>query len=262
MQQDTKRNEINKMLQRRLWTAAVLTGLVLPATGEEEHGHFDISPTTADGKIISNSYSDLESAFLPGERVFGYEIGEGTTGINDSLGGFVGDPGINAILAQGWGSGDGNPGLRIIGPLTIWVDQTTGYVPVADSAVFLRLNFGPSSISSSNRDVYGSTGTLADLFLTSTHAHYNVTINDTSGDRLDATTDPAVGVYQVEAQIVSTNTSLQASDPIFLNFNYWADEAIHEAALEYTQSILVPEPGSAVALLLGAGLIASRRRRK
>lgn len=248
------------MNYNKLMAAALMMGLAAPAAfaeEEHEHEHFDISPSVSGGQIFSNGWSDDHSEFEPGERVFGYEIGEGFPSINDANGGFVNDPGINARVEEGWLQGThGVPGIRIIGPLMQWVDETTGY-QLADADTTLEFSFGASSVTATS-----TSGVLADIFIGSTHAHYNVIIGDTSGNRLDTITDPAVGIYQVEAVIINSLGGLTESESIFLNFNYWDDEEEHGHALEYTEEVLVPEPGSAFALLAGAGLLAIRRRRK
>ena len=243
-------NVLNRMTLR-LTQASLMLGIVAsPALAdEEEHGHFDISPTVENGKIVSNGYSDDDGDFLAGERVFGYELGEGGIPGNET---FAGDPGINVRPGAGWA---GLPGLKITGPLTYW--NGSGYDPVSDPDTFLKISFGAPE-----RFVTGTSGTLADIFIDSTHEHFNALLNDTSGNPLDTTTDPATGIYQFEAQIVSTDGSLAASDTIWINFNYGAPEPDHEAALEYTETVLAPEPSSALALLAGAGLIAARRRRR
>ncbi|MBX2853228.1 MAG: PEP-CTERM sorting domain-containing protein [Phycisphaeraceae bacterium] len=233
----------------RLIQASLMLGIAAsPALAEEEHGHFDISPTVEGGKIVSNGYSDDDGDFLAGERVFGYELGEGGIPGNET---FAGDPGINVQPGAGW---LGLPGLKITGPLTLW--DGAGYAPVADPDTSLKISFGAPE-----RFVTGTSGAQADIFIGSTHDHFSALLNDTSGDPLDGTTDPATGIYQFEAQIVSTDGSLTPSDTIWINFNYGAEESVHEAALEYTETVLVPEPSSALALLAGAGLLAARRRR-
>lgn len=249
------------MPSRRTIGAAAIVALLtaVAATADEEHAHADISPTVDSGEIITNGFVDGDGDFLIGQRVFAYELGENAAPGNES---FAGDPGVNIQPGSGF---SGLPGLRIVGPLTYWDADPGGdatfdvsdvsFATVTDPAVFLRISFGAQQ-----RDITGTTGTLADIFLKSTHEHFNALLTDTSGAHLDSVTDPPAGIYQFEAQVVSTDGSLTPSESISINFNYGADEEAHEASIQWTEQNLVPEPGSLALLALGA--LATCRRRK
>ncbi|MEO0477358.1 MAG: PEP-CTERM sorting domain-containing protein, partial [Planctomycetota bacterium] len=94
------------------------------------------------------------------------------------------------------------------------------------------------------------------------HRHYVWALYEgldgNSGDLLA----PSNGVYVLELDVVTDESGIDASDPLFIVFGVGVPESQTDAALEYVENNVVPEPTSALALLAGAGLIAVRRRRR
>lgn len=68
------------------------------------------------------------------------------------------------------------------------------------------------------------------------------------------------GVFLLNIRITSSDSSIAASEPIWLVFNNGLDELTHDAAIEFTEQFIVPAPSAAAVLAIG-GLMASRRRR-
>jgi hypothetical protein len=55
--------------------------------------------------------------------------------------------------------------------------------------------------------------------------------------------------------------SIEPSDPFWIVFNFGESEAVHDAATDYVQTVLVPEPTAAALLAcLAAGTLMRRRR--
>jgi hypothetical protein len=79
--------------------------------------------------------------------------------------------------------------------------------------------------------------------------------------RLDGATETTgMGVYLVEVELTNPGGSLMTSDPIWFVFNWNEDELVHEEAIEYVVTNLVPAPGAALAFGIVA-LVGRRRRR-
>lgn len=71
---------------------------------------------------------------------------------------------------------------------------------------------------------------------------------------------PAPGIYLLELSLSLAGLPGSESAPVYLVFNFGADEAEHDAAVEWTEANrVVPSPGAA-ALLALAGLALRRRR--
>jgi len=69
------------------------------------------------------------------------------------------------------------------------------------------------------------------------------------------------GIYLLELEIWASDTSIAASDPIWLVFNWDSSELEHEQAIEWTEANLVPTPTSACLVLLWGATRARRRPR-
>ncbi|MEM9414420.1 MAG: PEP-CTERM sorting domain-containing protein [Planctomycetota bacterium] len=93
--------------------------------------------------------------------------------------------------------------------------------------------------------------TSADGFL---HKHLDFSVYNTDDSA------PATGFY-LWSLTINAGPGLQTNPLYFVHGLGIDNEDAHEAAIAYVQSDVVPEPGSALALLAGAGLLAARRRR-
>ena len=251
--------------RRQTWAGRVLVGaagaalsVAAAASADELHEHVDISPYIVDGQIVTGGYDHASgSAELEVRRVYGVELGEDGLPGNES---YANDPGINAVAGSGFG-GSILPGLRILGPLSYWDGRgaaVTFTAPAADTQ--LQLSFGPAQV----RTATGTSGTLDPIMLSSTHGHISSLLTDSSGTFNDGITDPAEGIYLLEAQVVASSGSIEASDPIFLVYNFGGEafETAHEAAIDYAAQTLVPEPTSALLLAAVGGMLLRPGRRR
>jgi len=198
----------------------------------------DVGLAVIDNRIVTGFYE--LGVFTPGQRVFGSELGELFPDFTDEPG-FVSLPGtfpvpsaitFNVLAAvRVWdGSGFGNtiPSERIsigFGPLTpVLTPLTDGFTPGFSLAV-------------------GSNG--------ESHRHLEYTLlSPASG-----------GIYLLQMNLVGNHPSMQASLPFWFVFNQNQSELEHDAAIEWTNTNIVPTPGAAGTLLMAAALLGTRRRR-
>lgn len=126
-----------------------------------------------------------------------------------------------------------------------------GAVSFSQAADAMSLGFGPASVTTAfdNNPVAGFS--------------INFDADQVGGfdEHLDYTIDSSAptGIY-----LLSNTFSLSGaadSDVIFTVFNAGLDESIHDAAIDYVESVLVPSPG-ALGVFALAGLTATSRRRR
>jgi hypothetical protein len=231
----------------------MLSGLpVLPVLGQ----HADISPRVESGRIVTDGFDDATSSVLPGLRVFGYDFQEDPL---DPY--FAGDPGFNATAGSGLPEGQNLVFNVLSGPavsgtpgnLGYWNgtgDVSLGAVPNGET---LRLNFGAQ-----NRVVDASTAEVAGFSLGTIgaggtlHRHLNSFLERAGG------ANPADGIYVFAMEL--TAQGVGDSAPFWIVFNNGLSEGQHDAAIEYVEANLVPEPGVLGALLM-LGVMGVRRRK-
>ncbi len=175
-----------------------------------------------------------------GERVFGAEMS--LVGSNW----FADEPGI-FIEA---GSMPDNVGVGFV--LEAAVRRWDGVGAVDFSALSpaaMTLEFGPLSASTALLD--GDVGGFSILYdaesPTGFDEHWDFLLDASAG----------AGIYLLQMRF--TVDGFADSESVWTVFNAGLDESVHEAAIEYVETVFVPSPGMAVFGV--AGLLAVRRRR-
>ena len=230
---------------RTLTVSALIasTGSVALAHGEGVDALLQIE----DDRIVIGSFDDsTESVVEQRERVFAFEWGEGGEGPN-----VADDPGFRALpgTLQGleWG-------VNFTDAVRVW--NGTDFSSVSPDTVtfeFLGAEQETPSTAGGTTSGFGipvGGGGFDD--------HYEIVLN--------APTDGSVsGVYLIAmeafAQTPARGTIVpETSDEFWFVGNFGADEADHDAAIEYVEDVLVPAPGAATLFAL-AGVAGVRRRR-
>lgn len=251
------------------WMTAAAALIAAPLTTAQttEHVHADILVGAQGGQIVTLFEPALETFELA--QVFEAEIPATF---------FTSDPGFNNDEVIEFPAGVGallpdtplHINIKAVTPvgggtaanLFFWDGiGTASFAPVSDGTTFTISNpTGPTTADTAvadggSSDVAGFSFTTADA-AGQVHKHFNFYMLDSLG----GTSGIADGLYILPLEL--TQTGLDSSDPFFIVFaTEGIGEPAHEAAADWATVNLVPEPGSAFALLAGAGLIAARRRR-
>lgn len=213
------------------------TSLALAHGEDADYGLAIIDGTVAVGigDHDTGSISDI------GERVFASEMS--ISGPNW----FADEPGI--FIEEASLPDNTQVSFTLTQSLMYW--DGTGAVSFSQAANAMSLGFGPASASTSldNNPVAGFS------------INYDADVSGGFDEHMDYTIDGSApsGIYLL-ANTFSLSGAMD-SDVIFTVFNAGLDEEFHDAAIGYTESVLVPAPGSAGLLAL-AGFSAMSRRRK
>jgi hypothetical protein len=200
----------------------------------------DVGVTILNNRLTTGIVDDSGGSqiVVPGARVFGAEIGLTFPGFGDEPG-FFASAGTLPVSS--------GLGFNIITAVRKW-DSSTGTFVAATETFRLERPDGTVFVDSPLTNTFTpgwafsiAAGTFDD------HPNYYVQ------NRSDA------GIYLLELNLYSTVSTIATSDSLWLVINDGADEADHEAAIEYTENVIVPSP--ATATLAMAGLLAIRRRR-
>lgn len=200
----------------------------------------DVGVAIVNNRLVTGIVEDLSGSdvVVPGARAFGAEIGLTVPGFGDEPGFFVTD----GTLAVGSGLG-----FNIMGAVRKW-DSGPGTFVAASETFRLERPDGTVFVDSPLTNTFTAGWAFAvgagDF---DDHPNYYVQ------NRVDA------GIYLLELNLYSTVSTIANSDSFWLVINDGADEADHEAAIEYTENVIVPTPASAGVALMG--LMALRRRR-
>lgn len=228
------------VMTKKIGLAWVLLGLAAVAPAHEGG---DILVAVESGRIATGTVDEDGSNAVIGERVFGSEFDDP----GDAL--FIDEPGHLGL--PGTFDPDERTGFNILSSLKSWTGS--GFVNLnPDTEEDMVVSFG--SLNRRTTD-----GFVSGFFINNDadggwHHHLGFRLGGANGDELN----PRIGVYMLELELKSTDTSLGNSLPYYIIFNYGASEDDHDAAIDYQRNA-VPEPASIVALIFGAGIWARRR---
>ncbi|MFG0273449.1 MAG: hypothetical protein ACF8QF_00145 [Phycisphaerales bacterium] len=212
---------------------------IAPVAFAGEGGDVLILPDSASGKVRTGAFDDAtESILNTNQRVFFADFGEA-----DPLQpNFAAEPGFRGLPSD---FADGSSwSFNLTGPVSLW----NGTDFSSPSPHTITLGFGPASVTSGAGFVAGFS--------------VPVSGNDGFDDHLDVfldgpTDSSADGIYLLRMTL--SVAGFDDSDEIWWVMNRGLSESEHDAAIEAAEA-LIPAPSSALALL-GAGLLAGRRRR-
>jgi hypothetical protein len=248
----------------RLIMRVVVGVLVMCIAAPALAQHFDIRPRVENSKLVTDGFEDSTSMTEPNVAVFGYDFGEN---VDDPF--FTQDPGFNSASGSGMTPG---AALRfnLLSGLSYWNGAgAVSFAPVA-TGESLRLNFGAT-----DRTLTGASGAQTGFAIQSVdagggvHRHLNAFLNGSDGNTVPAGpgswgagdgVQAANGIYLFSMELLLDPTGgIDKSDPIFLVYSNGLSETVHDAAIDWVNENLVPEP--AVMGLLAPVWVLLRRTR-
>ncbi len=216
----------------------LLVALVVRPTATRAHD--DVAPYELNGKVATGGHDDILASNTVTENVFGFDFGE-----DPMIPYIIGDPGFNngafgigVFPNNGLLPANFTLGLTITRDLEYW--DGTGAVSFAPASPSASLGL---SHLSSTIDITGTSGIGAALTIGSTgsagrlHVHLQSALTDSIGD-------PANGIYLIGMQLSLPGSGLADSDPIYIVYNSFMDEAVHDEAIGWVATNLVPEPST------------------
>lgn len=231
----------------------------LPMTVYAHGEHLDVRPYVSGGKIVTGA-AELDGAIVDPvsdlERVFGVEFGEDDPGQPF----FTEDPGFLSEPGAFPGGEGAFVGFNATAGLSYWTGSGFGAVPASET---LQITFGSQSVNVATAPVAGFDFAVIDGD-EALHEHLDHELYGSDGNAVPASTDgieATAGIYLLELELTTTMTGVSESDPFWIVFNAGGAEVDHEAAIEWVEINLVPEPASALFVALG-GLFALMRRRR
>jgi len=250
----------------RIWmlTLTLVSSLLAAATTASAHD--DVVPYALAGKIVTGGHDDGTLTDTIATRVFGFDFGEEPS---DPY--FIGDPGFNnggfsigmfpnnGLLPAGF-----TLGFDVVTNLQYWNGAGSVDFLAAPGGVELGLQRGSFTMYVSG---LGQTGTVPTIGSTGAsgrlHVHLGSLLNYTDG--IDpAAPNPPDGIYLLGLTLKLPGSGLADSDTLYFVYNNGLSEGIHDQAMDWVQTELVPEPSTwllfsaALAAVVGIG----RRKRQ
>lgn len=226
---------------RSRYTIASFSALLAATAGSAFAQHAgDIFLEVLDNRISTGLIEEDEvpPVITPGVRVFGSDFGEVLPNWTDEPG-FDNEPGTFAFGTS--------LGFNIRAALRSWNGSDFSTIPSE------RISVGfPSqtSVLTPLSDVLtpGFTIPVDEDNVWHRHLEYELLA------------PASTGVYLLELELYSSDSSILPSLPFWLVLNQGADEEVHDAAIDWANENLVPAPSAGIMALMG--LAAARRRRR
>ncbi len=198
----------------------------------------DVLLRIENGRMTTNLIEEGGGIVTPGVRVFGSEFGEVAPNFSD-------EPGFDN--EAGTFTPGSSIGFNVRRALRRW--DGVNFDTVA--AERLSIGYGPISPVLTPLVDEVTTGFVIEVDdMGNWHNHLEYTLGTPASD----------GVYLLEMTLFSDQASLQESLPFWFVFNQGAGELVHDEAIEWVESNLVPTPGAG-AVLVAVGLFSIRRQR-
>lgn len=231
---------------------ALTFAVTMPVLADDDHDHDGGGIHGGDIELEVDSHDGETHIHVHGGPVFpselGLVVGSDTYAVTDA-------PGFDSEADTF--PADSRVGFDLLAPLKQW-DGTTF---VTEPTYKMQLEFDDGITEHSAQTGTGLVNGF-DLPLTTGnafHRHYTFSLRDGSDDVLALPTGK--GVYLLEMSMWSDDASIEASEPFWIVFNFGETEPTHDAAVEYVETNIVPEPASLALLGVGALALAGRRRR-
>ncbi len=220
------------MRKNPLISALTLTVLAVPALAHEG----DIAVGNFGGVLMTGLGDDVAGTSDFPWRVFGAEL------IDQGGVVFTDEPGLLGPFGDGFAPGTGI-GFNVLKAVRSWNGTDFNNI----SSVGMNISLGSFSVDAPATDIFTpGFDIVSDASVDfDEHGFFTLSTNQT-------------GIYLLEMEI--TADGFDASDAIWVVFNYGLDEEDHEVAIEWVEENLVPAPG-ALGVLAAAGLLGVRRRR-
>lgn len=234
--------------------AAAAAALAVPQLAAAQHA--DIGARVESGRIVTGAHSH-GGAEAPNQRVYGYDFQEDPV---DPY--FAGDPGFNADPGDLPAGSDLR--FNLLSGLSYWGGTGPVAFTAAPSGETLRMTLGSGTVMLTSpggpQPGFRIGGVAADGTV---HSHLNTFLNGSDGNNDPSDGNPpADGVYLFSLELTSTAPDVAPSEPLFVVFNNGLLEDQHDAAIDYVETNLVPEPGGALtAATLGLSAALLRRSR-
>jgi hypothetical protein len=219
--------------------------------------HVDVRAYVQNARIAVGSSELVGSTVVPlsdEQRVFGTELGEDDPGQPF----MTEDPGfLSEDGAFPGGSGQWL-GFNARAGLAVWNGSGFAGTPASES---LQITVGSQSVNVAGGAVPGFNFAQIDSG-GGLHQHMTFELLGADGNPIPGDgVEPTTGVYMLELELTTTMSGIAASLPVWMVYNNGDTEENHDAAIEWVESNLVPEPVSALMLSAGAILVFRRRPR-
>ncbi|MEX0777315.1 MAG: PEP-CTERM sorting domain-containing protein [Phycisphaeraceae bacterium] len=245
----------------------LLTGIVtLTFLTTAQAQHSDLSPYVQDGQIHTGALPEGAGAVLTQDvRVFGYDFDLAPADFGTDDPGYLEYGDLGTLAGLSYLPAGTRLAYVVLDDLLYWDgsdDVAFGAVP-AGTQLAMSLGGNP-------RVVGDGTGVLPPrLFVIapgdgSMHVHVSSELQAPGTPGFPGT--PADGIYLLQLQLAAVDvdnnvlTNPLASLPFWVVYNNGLDENVHDAAIDWVQGNLAPEPASLALLALGGAALLRRRR--